>query len=231
LLTGAAALLAEDFWEKKAPQHWTAEEVETVLTHSPWAQVGSISFVGDRSRPIGGGSGGGIGFPSGRFPGSGPTTRTGQPNGGWGGDFSAIGQQSRALSDADVVVRWSSALPIRQALEQAGAADSAPRPELLDDYYVISLSRVPPGMARLVDEPEQLRMTARLIPTDRAAMRAERLEIRPQPGTPGVDLYFPRTSELTVDDRQIVFELLAEDYELKAKFKPRDMIYRGRLEL
>jgi hypothetical protein len=128
-------------------------------------------------------------------------------------------------------VRWSSALPIRQALEQAGAADSAPRHELLDDYYVISLSRVPPGMARLVDEPEQLRMTARLIPTDRAAMRAERLEIRPQPGTPGVDLYFPRTSELTVDDRQIVFELVAEDYELKAKFKPRDMIYRGRLEL
>ena len=61
-------------------------------------------------------------------------------------------------------------------------------------------------------------------------MRAERIEIRPQPGTPGIDLYFPRKTELSTDDRQVVFELVAEDYELQAKFKPRDMVYRGKLE-
>lgn len=228
----AAVLLAADFWEKKAPADWTNEEVETILTDSPWAQVGSISFIGDKSQPIGGSSGGGgIGFPGSRFPGSGPTTRTGQPNGGWGGKFSAVGQESRGFSDGDVVVRWSSALPIRQALERAGSSDSAPRPELLRDYYVVSLSRVPPGMAQLADEPEKLRAAGRLTPKDRASMRAERIAMRPQPGVPGVDLYFPRKTELSADDRQIVFELTAEDYELKAKFKPRDMIYRGKLEL
>jgi hypothetical protein len=224
-------LLAADFWEKKAPQDWTAEEVDTILTDSPWAQTASIAFVGDKSQPIGGGSGGGIGRPRSPFPTSGPTNRTGQPDGGWGGRFSAVGTASRAFRGGDVVVRWSSALPIRQALEQAGAADSAPRPELLNDFYVISLSRIPPGMARLVDEPEQLRAAARLTPKDRAAIRAERVEIRPRPGTPGVDICFPRSPGLTADDRQIVFELVAEDYELKAKFKPRDMTYNGKLEL
>jgi hypothetical protein len=232
LLFGCAALLlAADFWEKKAPEDWTNEEVETILTDSPWAQFGSISFVGDKSQPIGGGSsGGGIGFPGRRSPTSGPTNRTGQPNGGWGGKFSAAGSESRGFVDGDVVVRWSSALPIRQALERVSAGDSAPRPELLRDYYMVSLSRVPPGMARLADEPEKLRTAAHLTPKDRASMRAARIEIRPQPGLPGVDFYFPRKTELSADDRQIVFELVAEDYELKAKFKPRDMIYRGKLE-
>lgn len=231
LFAGAAVLLAADFWEKKAPQDWTKVEIEAILTDSPWAQVGDISFVGDTSQPIGGGSGGGIGFPRSRMPGSGSTTRGGQPDGGWGGKFSAVGTESRAVGGGDVVVRWSSALPIRQALELADGAESVPRPDLLKDYYVISLSRIPPGMARLTDEPEKLRTAARLTPKDRASLRAERIELRPQPGTPGVDLYFPRTAKLSGDDRQILFELTAEDYELKVKFKPREMIYRGGLEL
>ncbi len=232
-LVGAAVLLAAtDFWEKKAPEDWTSEEVETILTDSPWAQAASISFVGDKSQPIGGrsGRGGGIGFPGSRFPGSGSTTRSGQPDGGWGGHFSAVGTESRGFNEGDVVVRWSSALPIRQALERSGTADSAPRPEMLKDYYVVSLSRIPAGMTRLADEPEKLRTAAHLTPKDHASMRAERIEIRPQPGTPGVDLYFPRKTELSADDRQIVFELTAEDYELKAKFKPRDMVYHGKAE-
>ena len=231
LLTSAAVLLAADFWEKKAPQDWTSEEVETILTDSPWAQVGSISFVGDKSQPIGGGSGGGrVGLPRSRFPTSGPATRTGQPDGGWSGRYLAAGTESRAFSNGDVVVRWSSALPIRQALERTGAGDSVPRPELLRDYYVVSLSRIPAGMVRLADEPEKLRTAAHLTPKDRASMPAERIEIRPQPGMPGIDLHFPRETELGAEDRQIIFELVAEDYELKAKFKPRDMIYHGKME-
>ncbi|MDA0206201.1 MAG: hypothetical protein O3A53_06425 [Acidobacteria bacterium] len=231
LFGGAALLLAAGFWEKKGPQEWTNEEVETILTDSPWAQIGSISFVGDKSQPIGGGSrGGGIGFPGSRSPTSGPAGRSGQPDGGWSGRFAAVGSESRAFGDGDVVVRWSSALPIRQALERTGAGDSAPRPELLRDYYVVSLSRIPPGMVRLADEPEKLRSAARLTPKGRASMRAARIEIRPQPGTPGIDLYFPRETEPSAEDRQIVFELVAEDYELKAKFKPRDMIYHGKME-
>lgn len=232
LFAGAALLLAADFWEKKAPQDWAPQEIDTVLSDSPWAQAADISFVGDTSQPIGGGSrGGGIGFPGSRSPTSGPTTRGGQPDGGWGGKFSAVGKESHAVSGSDVVVRWSSALPVRQALELAGGAESLPRPDLLERYYVISLSRIPAAMARLADEPEKLRAAARLELKDRASIRAERIELRPQPGAPGIDLYFPRTAKLSADDRQILLELTAEDYELKVKFKPREMIYRGNLEL
>ena len=102
---------------------------------------------------------------------------------------------------------------------------------MLEDYYVVSVSRIPAPMARLADEPEKLRALARLIPKDRPAIRAERIELRPQPGTPGIELYFPRSAGLSIDDRQIVFELTGGDYQATAKFKPRDMIYRERLEL
>lgn len=231
MLTSAAVLLAADFWEKKAPEDWTAEEVEQILTDSPWAQELSLKFVGDRSQPLGGGSsGGGIGFPGQRGrPGAGGGISL--PNGGWGGNFAAIGTQSDAFGEADLVVRWSSAAPIRQALLRAGAQHIEERPDLLEDYYVVSVSRIPAPLARLADDPEKLRALARLIPKDRPAIRAERIELRPQPGTPGIELYFPRSADLSIDDRQIVFELTGEDYGATAKFKPRDMIYRGSLEL
>ena len=117
LLTGTAALLAADFWEKKAPPDWTAEEVETILTDSPWAQTGAIAFIGDRGQPIGGGSGGGIGFPRSPFPTSGPTNRTGQPDGGWGGRFSNVGTERRAFPRRRC----------RRALEQRLADPPGPR--------------------------------------------------------------------------------------------------------
>lgn len=230
-MAGAALLLAAEFWETKAPEDWTPEEVEQLLTDSPWSQEISLKFVGDTSQPIGGGSsGGGIGFPGRRRqPGAGGGISL--PDGGWGGKFSAAGTRSGAFQEADLVVRWSSAAPIRQALLRAGAQHIEERPDLLERYYVVSLSRIPAPMARLVDDPEKLRSMARLIPKDRPSIRAERIELRPQPGTPGVELYFPRSAGLSAGDRQIVFELTAEDYQATAKFKPREMIYRGALEL
>lgn len=231
LLLSAAILLAADFWEKKAPEDWTNEEVEHILTDSPWAHELSLKFIGDTSQPIGGGSrGGGIGFPGqSRRPGAGGGSSL--PDGGWGGKFAAVGTRADAFEEADLVVRWSSAAPIRQALLRAGAQHIEERPHLLEDYYVISLSRIPAPLARLADEPEKLRALARLIPKDRPAIGAARIELRPQPGTPGIELYFPRSTGLSLDDRQITFELNGDDYEATAKFKPRDMIYHGRLEL
>src|SRR5690606_2312866 len=132
LLTSAAVLLAADFWEKKAPEDWTSDEVEQILTDSPWAREISVKFVGDTSQPLGGGSnGGGIGFPGQRRrPGIGGGVSL--PDGGWGGKFAAVGMRADAFQDADLVVRWSSAEPIRQALLRAGSQHIEERPDLLE---------------------------------------------------------------------------------------------------
>lgn len=231
LFASALVLYAADFWEQKEPDQWTTEEVERMLIDSPWAQEAQVRFVGDPGAPIGGsGRGGGIGLP-GQRRGSSGTGGISLPDGGWGGKFASVGTESRAFREGDIVALWSSSLPVRRALQLVGAAHIEKRPELLKDFYIVSLSRIPPGMARLADTPDKLRAAARLTPKGRTPIRAEHVEVRPQPGTPGIDLYFPRSANFSFDDRQIVFDLVAEDYEVIAKFKPRSMLYGGQLAL
>jgi hypothetical protein len=232
LFTGVALLLAADFWETKDPATWSASEIERILTDSPWAQAADVSFVGDRSSPIGGGSR----DRGSTFPGQGRrrSQRGGGislPDGGWGTPFTTAGLQSPGMGSFPVVVRWSSARPVRRALQQVGAEHIEERPDLLEDYYIVSLTHVPAGMARLSDTPERLRTAARLTPRGRATVLADRIEVRPQPGTPGIDLYFPRSLRLTSADRNVVFELAADNYLVSAKFKPREMVYRGEFGL
>lgn len=227
LFAGALVLLAADFWETKDPRDWSASEIERILTDSPWAHEADVSFVGDRSSPIGGG-GNSPGQRSGR-------SRTpggiGLPDGGWGAPFTTGGLQASGMGKNQVIVRWSSALPIRQALRQVDALQIDERPDLLRDYYIVSLTHVPAGMARLSDTPERLRTAARLTPKGRGTILAERIEVRPQPGTPGIDLYFPRGFGIGIEDRNVVFELSAESYVVSAKFKPREMAYRDEFGL
>ncbi len=232
MFTGAVLLLAADFWEKKGPDAWTTAEVEQILTDSPWAREADVAFVGDTSSPIGGGSRGrgGIGFPGQGRRTSGPGGIS-LPDGGWGSPFANDRLESAAFPKGNVLVRWSSALPVRQALARVGAQHMEERPDLLEKFYIISLTHVPAGMAQLAATPDRLRAAARLTPKGRASIRAQRIEVRPQPGTPGIDLYFPRSNRLSVEDRNIVFDLVAEEYAVSAKFKPREMLYRGELGL
>ena len=106
-LLGAAPLAAADFWEKQPFPHWTPVEVEKLLTDSPWSREVHCRFEytppGRRLT-----SEFQIGFPRGRSGGSGtPSVRT----------------------EVYLTVRWSSALPIRQALalQEAGRDKAADR--------------------------------------------------------------------------------------------------------
>ncbi|HXN45922.1 MAG TPA: hypothetical protein VN893_04735, partial [Bryobacteraceae bacterium] len=60
-LSGPLLLLAGDSWRDKDPAQWSSDEVNQVLTNSPWARqvTTSASQEGDRSQS--GGSGGGSG--------------------------------------------------------------------------------------------------------------------------------------------------------------------------
>ena len=62
----AVTLGAEEFWNKKQPGEWSADELNTLLTKSPWAKEAKVSFEG--GGPGGGrqGGAGGGGYPGGR---------------------------------------------------------------------------------------------------------------------------------------------------------------------
>src|ERR1700694_5961109 len=92
-LACAVALLATDFWKTKDSSQWTSEEVNKLLSDSPWAkemnvtsqQPGADQRRGNGTGRRGGGigfPGGGVGFPGGGYPGGGYPGGGGYPRGG-----------------------------------------------------------------------------------------------------------------------------------------------------
>jgi hypothetical protein len=150
----AVALFASDAWKTKDSKEWTREEVQKVLTDSPWAKQITVtterSGGGQRRGGRGGGMGGGrggVGFPGGGgggYPGGGggyPGGGGGYPGGGGGGRY----PEGDGMRE-EIVLRWESALPVQQALLRQGAhADDESTPAAdanqkdKDKYYVIAV--------------------------------------------------------------------------------------------
>lgn len=144
-----------DFWNKKGPSQWSAEEIDKLVTKSPWAKEVNASSAA-LNRKLGGGRGGvtvgdpgigggypGGGYPGGGYPGGG-SPGGGYPGGGYpgggglgypGGGRRRGGGQPMPISYT-ARIRWESAKPIQEALK-------TPLPEGLAKDYVISVSGVP----------------------------------------------------------------------------------------
>jgi hypothetical protein len=160
---GAGRLYAaSDFWNKKDPKDWTRDEVDRLLSNSPWAKQVSAPFprngrggqagggypgggqTGGRY-PGGGYPGGGYpggGYPGGGYPGGGyPGGGVGRPGiglgiPGIGGLGYPRGGRRRESEQVKGTVRWQSAEPIMAALNE-------PLPAAFAHHYVISVSGFP----------------------------------------------------------------------------------------
>ncbi len=231
------------FWERKPFPDWSPEEVNQMLTDSPWTRPLSVRFelghpdddpgfdYSDVRLPPLGGSGGGLGWPgggqrgdsSGRFPGSGA------------GD----GRGRTVSTEIYLTVRWSSALPIRQALllDRHGDAASIPAPEMealaqLQSDYVVEVFGIPATVVAGRGERFQqaLEQSARLL-SDGAPLRARSARVPAYGYYLSVTFRFPRLREVKTDGRQIEFYAAAGRLAIEKKFKRKDMVYQGRLEL
>lgn len=147
----AAALFAADFWKTKDSSQWSSDEVNKILSDSPWAKEKTVSPQSNTGQRRGGGNrrggfgfpgGGGIGFPGGGgggYPGGGG----GYPGGGGGGYPGGGGGGGSAPSEPmNLTIRWESAAPVQAALMRQGgiAADDAKTVAALSQKdYVITL--------------------------------------------------------------------------------------------
>ena len=147
-----------EFWNKKAPADWTSEEIDRLITKSPWAKQikaqyasGSGNSRDDGGYPGGPGTGtstgggypgGGGGYPGGTgrsrggigIPGIGGI---GLPGGGGRGRGNGGGSpRGGGVSPYEGTVRWESARPILDAMK-------SPLPEAFEGHYVISASGIP----------------------------------------------------------------------------------------
>ena len=241
LAAGASAAMwsrlyasSPEFWEKKPPAEWTSEEIDRLITHSPWAkQVAAEgrSWQGGGS----GGRGGGIRLPGGiTFPGGG---MGGGPMGGGRGGRGGPGGRGGA-PQLKGTVRWESAKPILEALKTT-------LPESLANRYVISVSGFPlnSGAGRESrgegsgdssgpsDEMlDRVKALTSLQPKGKAL--AQPGVVQPQLTTGASSLLFGFAKDILAldrDDTEVSFSTQLGRLTVKAKFNLKEMMYRGEL--
>ena len=160
------------------------------------------------------------------------------------------------MPQVTATVRWQTALPVREALlRQSGvtkpddskAAESLTAPVT---GYVIAVVGLPERMPsqsrgrygstddtdnrdtdrdRDADRLDQLKSATYLNRKDRPTLFAEKVE-RDKDGST-ILFTFPRTNPISLDDKEVEFVTRYGPMEIKHKFKLKDMVYQGKLEL
>jgi hypothetical protein len=221
------ALLAADFWQKPYTD-WSEKDTTKMLTDSPWAKSASVSMGGPGGAPTppGGGGGFGGGAPRG-------------PQGGGGSEFGP-GAQGSSAPALNIVARWQSALPIRQAfvrLKFGAEAEKSPEAsKALDQQerpYEIVLSG-PMGMfltGKPADSAKALSEVTFLSSRGKDPAKPVQIEVGKPGKTMDVLLAFPRSTPFTVEDKEVELSTKLGTSTLKFKFKLKDMVLNGKLEM
>ena len=253
LAAGACcALWAADFWQSKKFTEWNQKEVQKILQDSPWChsftvETGKKSGGGGSSNPNrgmggggggmgggggkggrGGGGGGGMGMPGGNMGNMGNMGNTGN----MGGE-----RQQQAGGSQRVMVRWMSALPVKQAFaraqygdEAASSPDAVRSFEKQETQYVLTLIGLP---RNLVKKGDQMKKNAVLKVNGHDPIAAEdaKAEMR-ENGVMYVTLSFPRENHpLKAEDGDVALELKLGSKTVTQKFKLKNMVYNGKLEI
>ena len=219
---------AADFWHAKKFSKWSDKEVSKLLRDSPWAR--SIGMRVEQQR-------------RGSSPGSGGSSGGGSSRrGGRGGSGSStLANDSNAFVPAsDVLVRWHTALPIKQAVararygnEVASSPDAAKTLNRHETQYIVGVIGVPAPAVQTEDE--QLRAGAHLEVKDHPPLQAAKVIVDRQPGAADLYLFFPKEQAgghvITPEDDEVEVVVKLESQTIKRKFKLAEMMYDGKLEM
>ena len=199
-----AAFGAADFWNTKDPPDWSTVEVLQLTTRSPWAKPAHVQFKA-RGRS------------------NGLRSEIGSGRGGRGEPGPL--PPPPEIQGIEVIVRWESARPLLDAVKFRMPPDFA-------DRYVIGIGELP--ATRGQDSPEdflnQLKSGATLQTKAKDPVGAG--VIQRARGASAV--LFGFSKELLLigpGDKDVLFSLTTEQFALKAKFDPKEMVYRGQLAL
>ena len=210
-----ARLLAAEFWDQRPPEEWSKEEIERLLTKSPWTREASISNTA-LANPFGA-----------------PrtvTSRHGRVSSGNPKDEAQIPELTGKWSAS---VRWDSALPVREALKTKMSI------ALSENYIINVFGNVPSAAPSDQDGADERKAKFDILQErTRLERKNDPLElerVEPGPATsyspPGTLFYFSRAFPLTPEDKQVTFVTKIGPLEVKCKFMLKEMIYRGNLEL
>lgn len=214
------AFAASDFWNKKEPDAWSADEIQRLMTNSPWAKSVRVDLLAPNPDRYGNEPGpaadpAGIGGPEV----AGGSTVGGAGSRGLGGGRS--GERGAVPADAaTATVRWESASPIVAAMKGRIPPTFAGR-------YVIGLTSFP-MLGRHDDMVDKLKSSATLQARGKDPVQPGIVELTKD----GSEILFGFSRELfplNATDKDLYFSLNTGQVSLKAKFEPKDMVYRGQL--
>jgi len=219
--TGGALLArslaaAPPFWERKAPQDWSPDEITQLLNHSPWARETNLDFEASEGGHL-------ENLPTGAPP---------QP----GEHVPRPEAQAGSMQRAPVVVRWESAQPIRDALQ-------LPLLHTFAGRYVIGVSNIPVEAmthhraghpdAPLSDETMLTELEGAATLETQGRDPAGTGLVRRVPGSQNNYLFgFDKDLlPLTGKEKEVLFVLHTARVSVKAKFEPKAMVYHGRFSV
>ncbi len=242
LLAGVSAGLplfaASDFWNRKPAANWSPGEIEKLMTKSPWARQVSIGASPDRPggavpdpvlEGIPGMAGGSVAGPPG--PGSMPSYPQVSPE-----------EAHRGARRAGIAtIRWESAQPMLDATKETFPKEFA-------GHYVIAVAGLPVewGLApergrhhaaqatdetvRLSDLIDRLKAGATLEAKGREPEGAG--VVKRSPSDEAWLFGFSKDLlPLSSADRDVDFNLAAGPMVIRARFSPKEMIYKGQVAL
>jgi hypothetical protein len=238
-----AALWAAGVWESKPFNEWTDKDLLKVVNDSPWARQTRAML----SNAIPGGRAGASPEPGGIDASSGGATgNRRQPNtggGAFGPDPSVdIDQPSQSSQQGvPIVIRWQTALPLRQAQmrgkygkEAATSPEAQKYLEQEPNIYVIAVAGLP-GLMVSSGAGDQAKQNigehTTLTIKGREPLRPVAVQFVANGTSVDVLMAFPRTVPITLEDQEVELASQIGPASVKYKFKLKDMLLRGKLEL
>ncbi len=233
VLATIALSLAAPAFDRKAFPNWDERTVYRLLTDSAWAKTRTVKIEwlkkedrqpisykdipgADKGKPI--------------------PDSYGSPVGG-------VGTKSRTsqLPDrADVIIRWASALPVRQAKAVYKQRDEKASAEKLAEWvgtasadYELEIFGIPALVAHQgAGSIEHLvRQSAYLITRSGRKIAPARVQADVGGTSVTVTLQFPKTEELRASDGEVEVFADFQLFSVREKFKLSAMTYEGRLEM
>lgn len=215
----AGNLLGGPPWKGKNPDpaHWTTSDIDHVLSSSPWGQQASAVFPEkkDDDEPasvytLPGAAQAGMAGPR------------GGTDGHWSGGVAKNAGRGQ-LPTLTVLVRWDSALPIREALARSSGAALTAEPT---QYEITVIGLVPAGKNQQL---EGLKSRSMLHIPGRPPLAADHVEVDSDTGA--THIFFSRANPIQSSSKEVLFTTRFGSLTVSHKFRLTEMNYRGRLEL
>jgi hypothetical protein len=219
----ALLLAADPAWMTKPIQQWNEDDAKQVLTNSPWvryARPALLPELTEDQRREGGQMGGGKGV--------------GLQGVGGGGVFAPAQKPEPVRPKAGsgyadaLTVRWESAFPVRVAEVKAKEIGA---PDWDGEFYAIAVYDVP-GLKGSNTELNIMKRAAFLKREGKKDIKPERVDVLQRPNGLAIVVYlFPRSDEITKDDKRIRFTAQIARLYLERDFDTSEMAFEGKLQL